>query len=155
MNWRVAVFVLVVALVGGIVYLRTRPNDRTPSVAPDVRATCSHVQTDFSHRYSQVWVTLTARVVRLLPDSQGQYQHQRFIVQCPSGQTVLIVNDVSIGERAPVRIGQSVSVRGQFIWNNQGGLIHFTHHDPAGGEGGWIIDARRQYSIGSAATIGA
>jgi len=35
--------------------------------------------------------------------------------------------------------GDSVIVHGEYVWNDEGGLIHFTHHDPAPAhEGGWI-----------------
>jgi len=54
-------------------------------------------------------------------------------------QTVLIDNNVDIGRRAAVAVGDAVTVHGEYVWNEQGGLIHFTHHDPAHThEGGWI-----------------
>lgn len=100
---------------------------------------CSTAARDYRDGRSDVWVAVTARVLRLLPDEQGRYQHQRFIVRCETGQTLLVVNDVSIGQRVPVSVGNRVGVRGEFVWNSQGGLIHFTHHDPGGGAGGWIL----------------
>jgi hypothetical protein len=66
--------------------------------------------------------------------------HQRFIIRLAgSTQTVLVDNNVTIGQRAPVVQGSDVSVHGEYVWNDQGGLIHFTHHDPSlTHEGGWI-----------------
>jgi hypothetical protein len=98
------------------------------------------------HR-SRVWVTFTATVDRLLADDTTGLVHQRFITRCASGQTILVVNDTSIGMRAPVHPGSLVSVRGVFIWNRQGGLVHFTHHAVGGGPGGWIIVENRRYSL--------
>ena len=46
---------------------------------------------------------------------------------------------MTIGQRAPVVEAKNVLVHGEYVWNDQGGLIHFTHHDPARThEGGWI-----------------
>jgi hypothetical protein len=141
--------VLLVALVAAIVALR---HGQTPSDTPSgsqraaLNAGCGAAQSAFAAHRSDVWVTVSGRVARDLPDSQGQYTHQRFIVRCATGGTLLIVNDVSIGQRAPASVGERVAVRGEYIWNGQGGLIHFTHHDPAGGRGGWIEEGGRVYS---------
>jgi hypothetical protein len=78
----------------------------------------------------------------LLPDSYGRFQHQRFILRCPFGQTVLIENDVSVGQRVPVYPGATVAVHGEFVWNSQGGLIHDTH---GGSEQGWILFQGKVY----------
>jgi hypothetical protein len=99
------------------------------------------IQGDFADHRSNVEVTADGQVTRLLSDEHGpEGTHQRFIVQL-SGltQTVLIDNNVDIGRRAAVAIGDAVTVHGEYVWNDQGGLIHFTHHDPAHThEGGWI-----------------
>jgi hypothetical protein len=92
------------------------------------------------HR-SGVEVTADGAVMRLLSDDTGPSgTHQRFIVQVKgSTQTLLIDNNVDIGKRVPVAIGDDVVVHGEYVWNDQGGLIHFTHHDPDHShEDGWI-----------------
>jgi len=46
----------------------------------------------------------------------------------------------------PVAEGDHVIVHGEYVWNAQGGLIHFTHHDPQGThEGGYIEDNGKTY----------
>lgn len=110
------------------------------------QATCERVDGLYAAHGQAPWTVLRGRVIRLLPDAQGRYQHQRFIVLCPSGHTVLIVNDVSIGQRASVTVGDQVAVRGEYVWNAQGGLLHFTHHDDLGGPGGWIAVGNHVYS---------
>ena len=48
--------------------------------------------------------------------------------------------------RVPVTEGDHVIVHGEYVWNAQGGLIHFTHHDPQGThEGGYIQDNGKTY----------
>jgi hypothetical protein len=99
------------------------------------------IQADFADHRSNTEVTADGQVTRLLSDEHGpDGTHQRFIVQL-SGltQTVLIDNNIDIGRRAAVVAGDAVTVHGEYVWNDQGGLIHFTHHDPAHThEGGWI-----------------
>jgi hypothetical protein len=113
---------------------------------------CRQAASAFRLRQSGVWLTLSGQVVRLLPDEYGRFQHQRFFLACPSGQTVLIVNDTSIGRRVPVRLGDAVVVRGQYVWNAQGGLVHFTHHAQGSAQGGWIEFAGKLFSLSAEAT---
>lgn len=79
-------------------------------------------------------------VSRVLPDDTRGERHQRFIIRLPSGQTVLIAHNIDIAPRiTALRPGESVSFSGVYEWNAQGGVIHWTHHDPDGRHaGGWI-----------------
>jgi hypothetical protein len=92
-------------------------------------------------------VTVSGSVTALLPDEVGSSGvHERFIVQLQPGFTVLVVDNVSIATRAPVSVGEPVTVHGEYVWNAEGGLIHFTHHDPQGThEGGWIKAGGQTY----------
>jgi hypothetical protein len=111
-----------------------------PGCAPPSPDNAS-VERAFAEHRSQIEVTAEGSVARLLTDESGPSgTHQRFIVRlATSTQTLLIDNNVSIGRRVPVAPGDAVIVHGEYVWNEQGGLIHFTHHDPAHThEGGWI-----------------
>ena len=108
-----------------------------PATTPDNTA----VERAFAERRSTVEVTAEGVVTSVLADDSGPSGvHQRFIIRLAgSTQTVLVDNSVTIGRRAPVLPGSDVLVHGEYVWNDQGGLIHFTHHDPAHThEGGWI-----------------
>ena len=99
------------------------------------------VQRDYAEKRSTLEVTAEGMVTRVLADDSGPSGvHQRFVVRLAgSTQTVLVDNNVTIGQRAPVLPDNDVIVHGEYVWNDQGGLIHFTHHDPAHThEGGWI-----------------
>ena len=86
-------------------------------------------------------------VSRLLADDKQGERHQRFVVQLDSGQTLLIVHNIEVAPRvASLELGDTVEFKGEYIWNEEGGLIHWTHRDPGGGhEPGWIRHNGRLY----------
>ena len=99
------------------------------------------VQRDYTEHRSTVQVTAEGVVTSILEDATGPSgRHQRFIIRLAGlTQTVLIENNLDVGQRVPVAPNDDLTIHGEYIWNDQGGLIHYTHHDPAPGhEGGWI-----------------
>ena len=106
------------------------------------------IAADFQNQQSNVEVTADGIVVGLFADQHGSDgTHERFVIQLLSqNMTILIEHNVSIGARVPVAQGDHVIVHGEYIWNADGGLIHFTHHDPQGThESGYIIDHGKTY----------
>ena len=94
----------------------------------------------FELRLSEFPVKCDGVVSRKLSDDTFGLRHQRFIVTLDSGQTLLIAHNVDLAPRVkPLRIGDRIRIYGEYIWNSQGGLIHWTHRDPDGvGLNGWI-----------------
>ncbi|MDH4108475.1 MAG: DUF3465 domain-containing protein [Gammaproteobacteria bacterium] len=76
------------------------------------------------------WVEVSGRVLTLLPDDDVDGGHQRMLIDAGSGRTVLVAHNLGLSARVPVSLGDRVLVRGQFEWNERGGLIHWTHDDP-------------------------
>ncbi len=106
------------------------------------------IVSDFNNHQSTVEVTADGTVTRLLPDrTTSTGSHEQFIITLSSGGlTIEVEHNISIGTRAPVKQGDHVIVHGEYVWNAQGGLIHFTHHDPQGThEGGYIQDGGTTY----------
>jgi hypothetical protein len=81
----------------------------------------------------------------LLSDDNDDSRHQRFVVQLPGRQTVLIANNLDVSARVPVGMGDRIGFRGVYEWNDLGGLVHWTHDDPLGEEGGWIRYRKQRY----------
>jgi hypothetical protein len=94
----------------------------------------------FKNKISEIRVTCTGKVIYKLSDDTSGSRHQRFIIKLESGQTLLIAHNIDLAKRvARLRIGNKVTIRGEYIWNNKGGLMHYTHRDPAGIQpSGWI-----------------
>ncbi|MBT8082328.1 MAG: DUF3465 domain-containing protein [Gammaproteobacteria bacterium] len=100
----------------------------------------------FEKRDDGRWIEVTGFVRRLLHDDNDDSRHQRFIVDIGDRQTLLIAHNLDLASRVPVGLGDRVVVRGMYEWNDLGGLVHWTHHDPLGIEdGGWIRFGRRTY----------
>jgi hypothetical protein len=85
-------------------------------------------------------VTGSGTVIRVLPDDTHGERHQRFILRLASGDTVLIAHNVDVAARVePLRIGDVIEYHGEYVWNPQGGVVHWTHREPSGAhEPGWL-----------------
>jgi len=101
----------------------------------------------FNSRQSGVQVEGEGVVTRILDDDLSGSRHQRFILQLSSGQTVLITHNIDLAPRVEgIQEGDSVSFYGVYEWNEKGGTIHWTHHDPAGKHvAGWLKHNGRTY----------
>ena len=108
--------------------------DPSPSNSDDL------LQELFDKRQSDVAVTGVGTVTRLLDDDNDGSRHQRFVLQLNSGQTLLIAHNIDVAPRLDgLRVGDRVGFSGDYIYSDQGGTIHWTHHDPAGRhKDGWL-----------------
>ena len=95
---------------------------------------------------SDVWVEGSGEVVRLLSDDLEGSRHQRLIVEVAQGHTILVSHNIDLAPKVPLREGQRISFRGEYEWNDRGGVVHWTHHDPRGRrQGGWIDSNGKRY----------
>jgi hypothetical protein len=100
----------------------------------------------FEERLGGFQILFSGTVVRNFRDSPHQHVMQQLIVQLASGQTLLVVHDKTIGRGVPrVRIGNKVTVLGEYRWNPKGGYIMFTTRKADGSQGGWIRRGGRKY----------
>src|SRR4029079_13091152 len=91
----------------------------------------SSIQDAVERHSHDVEVEGSGTVVAILPDDVEGSRHQRFLLRLDSGTTVLIAHNVDLARRvAPLRRGDEVSFKGEYIWNAKGRLVHWTHHDP-------------------------
>lgn len=101
----------------------------------------------FEQRLSNVQVEGQGVVLRLLSDDNDGSRHQRFILELASGQTLLISHNIDLAPRVVGLLkGDTVSFYGEYDWNEKGGVIHWTHHDPRKRHpAGWIKHNDRVY----------
>jgi len=101
----------------------------------------------YSQQQSDVQLQLDGTVKTLLPDDNKGLRHQRFIIEVANGKTVLVAHNIDLAARIDsLRVGDFVSIYGEYEWNAKGGVIHWTHHDPKTRHiGGWIRHNGSQY----------
>lgn len=94
----------------------------------------------------KVVTTCTARIKKLLPDDRKGSKHQRFLLELSNGTTVLVAHNIDMAPYVPAQAGDIVTVHGEFIWNQRGGVLHWTHHsDTPRHESGYIDFAGNRY----------
>lgn len=104
------------------------------------------IERAFQQRQSKVWVEVQGNAVRLLPDDNDGSRHQRFILKIASGRTLLVAHNIDLAPRVPLSANDALSLRGRYEWNEKGGVLHWTHHDPNGRiAGGWIEYQGKRY----------
>lgn len=101
----------------------------------------------FADVQSNVQVYGTGIVVSILSDDLEGSRHQRFIIELKSKQTLLIAHNIDLAPRIDdLALNDLIEFHGEYEWNNQGGVIHWTHHDPDETHiGGWILHNRIIY----------
>ena len=118
------------------------PRTESPAAADD-----SLIQAAYENRQSDVQVEGAGRGVKVLPDDNKGSRHQKFILELASGQTLLIAHNIDLAPRIPdLHEGDRVSFYGEYEWNERGGVVHWTHHDPQGRHvDGWLKHQGKRY----------
>ncbi|MDR0974626.1 MAG: DUF3465 domain-containing protein [Ruminococcus sp.] len=111
----------------------------TTTVAP-VDNEAEYIKSLFDSQSSDVWVTGSGVVTRVLKDDNEGDRHQRFILELSTGQTLLFAHNIDIAPRIDdIAKGDIISFYGEYIFSDEGGTVHWTHHDPDGSsDGGWL-----------------
>jgi hypothetical protein len=94
----------------------------------------------YESQQSDLQVQGDGEVIRLLPDDNDGSRHQRFILRLDSNQTLLVAHNIDLAPRIlSLSVGDRVEFYGEYEWNSQGGVMHWTHHDPNGRHpDGWL-----------------
>ena len=145
------VTVLALGLVG--VYQRLTVPSRAPAPVgtdaaerPAAPSGDAAIAQAFRARRSGVWVESAGTVDRVLDDDHSGSRHQRFVVRLRDARTLLFAHNIDLARRVPVEPGSDLRFRGKYEWNDRGGTIHWTHHDPQREHaGGWIELGGRRY----------
>ncbi len=95
----------------------------------------------FADGQSNAQIYGTGTVTAILSDDLEGSRHQRFIIELKSKQTLLISHNIDLSSRIDdLFLNDQVEFSGEYEWNDKGGVIHWTHHDPEGKHvDGWIL----------------
>jgi hypothetical protein len=101
----------------------------------------------FENKQSDIQVGGSGKVIKILPDDLQGTRHQRFIIELNSGQTLLIAYNIDVAPRIKnLNVGDHINFYGVYEWNAEGGVVHWTHHDPSGShENGWLTHGGKLY----------
>lgn len=130
-----------VCMVGFGLYEYFKPRSSLVRLSPVTNdATTSQLQEAFRNHKSDIQVTGSGIVDRILPDDREGSRHQKFILRLSTGQTVLIAHNIDLAARInALAQGDRLDFNGEYEWNRKGGVIHWTHHDPQGRhQDGWL-----------------
>jgi len=110
-------------------------------------AFASQIGKTFARGDSGTQVSGRGNVSRILSDDKDGSRHQRFVLELPSGQTVLIAHNIDLAPRiGGLSDGDDVFFHGEYEWNTAGGIVHWTHRDPNGRHaGGWLKHNGQRY----------
>lgn len=85
----------------------------------------------FENKKSDIQVQSSGRVKAILRDDNNGSRHQKIILELGNGQTVLVAHNIYLSPRLDdLEKGEMVQFYGEYEYSDQGGVIHWTHHDP-------------------------
>jgi len=107
----------------------------------------SNLEQLIEQNQSNVQLEITGNVIKLLADDLDGSRHQKFIVKTADGHTLLISHNIDLAPRIEaLKVDDEVTVHGEYEWNKKGGVMHWTHRDPAKRHiDGWIKHQGKTY----------
>ena len=88
-------------------------------------------------------------VIKVLKDDNEGSRHQKFLVKIDNypNITVLIAHNIDLAPRIEgIQAKNPIRFYGEYIYNDKGGIVHWTHRDPASRhQDGWLEYKGQQY----------
>lgn len=82
------------------------------------------------------------QVIKVLPDDNEGSRHQKLLVRIDGYPqlTVLIAHNIDLAPRIDgIKAHTPIQFYGEYIYNDKGGVVHWTHKDPAARhQDGWL-----------------
>ena len=121
-------------------------NNQAAQAIEQATASNHSIEHAFAAKQSNVQVSGSGVVVKLLADDNKGARHQKFLVKINPQQTLLFAHNIDLAPRVPLQPGDTISFSGEYVYNPKGGVIHWTHHSLNGNHpGGWIMHKNEKY----------
>ena len=152
-----AVIALLIATYLGIDYQQTnlesaqilpeQQNQSIPQHQYPVKDDLDKIQQAFQHQKSNMQVQSSGKVIALLRDDNEGSRHQKFLLELANSQTVLVAHNIDLAPRIEaLQKGDQVDFYGEYEYSDKGGVIHWTHLDPAQKHAhGWLKHQGKTY----------
>jgi hypothetical protein len=136
-TWLIIAFII-------IGYAASKYSPPQPTVSAN---SASNIEQIFEQHQSNVQLEITGKVIKLLSDDLDGSRHQKFIVKTAAGHTILVAHNIDSARKIEtLKTGEEVTIYGEYEWNEKGGVVHWTHHDPANQHAdGWIKHQGQTY----------
>lgn len=148
------IIVLLIAAYFGL-DLSGHKKNQWPSSSPATQ----HTETTFSNdgidtikaaydrRQSNVQVQGSGRVKAILREDNDGTKHQKFILVLKNSLSILVAHNIDLAPKIEdLHKGDIVEFNGEYEYNEKGGVLHWTHHDPQNRhENGWLKHNRHIY----------
>jgi hypothetical protein len=117
----------------------------TATQATAIQAQKAKKKADVTPTANKDWKLVEGTVSKLLPDDLNGSKHQHFLVAVSPKQTIKIAHNIDLAAYVPVKVGDKVKIKCEYIKSSPYDVAHWTHYDPRGGEGGYIEHNGKQY----------
>jgi hypothetical protein len=130
---------VIAALIGVALLWQSRPGYQ---IVPGFMT----VQDAYRYHQTGMMAEVTGTVARVLLGDKDDTRNQKFIIRLTNGQSLLVLHDQVSGDRVPVKVDDTVLVRGEYQWSETGGTLRFTQRDYSPRRmHGWIEHEGRRY----------
>jgi hypothetical protein len=104
------------------------------------------IEEAYATQKSDIQVSGSGVVSKLLTDDNNGSPHQRFLVKINAEQTLLFAHNLDLSPRIPLQVGDEISFSGEYVYNPKGGIVHWTHRDPKSQHmAGWVLAHGKKY----------
>ena len=134
---------------------KEKQNTRTTSSTTQTSVSDTNISVDdqnkimqaYQQQRSNIQVQAQGIVKAVLPDDNQGSKHQKIILKIENGLTVLIAHNIDLAPRIDgLKKGDQLEFFGEYEYNPQGGIIHWTHYDPQQRHpDGWLKHDGRVY----------
>ncbi len=121
-------------------------NDEPTAVTSTAFTNNAALEDAYATQKSDIQVSGSGVVTKLLPDDNNGSPHQRFLVKINAEQTLLFAHNLDLSSHIPLQVGDEISFSGEYVYNPKGGIVHWTHRDPKSQHmAGWVLAHGKKY----------